>query len=271
MKNKKYKILVLADDNNTASTILTSSVSLAKMIHGEIDLLCVKRPIELIDHDNQFSALRTVKEKYIKAESKIQKIINPISEKYDIPITYSISHGNIKNEIDRYLSRTNPDIIILGKKKRNSFKILKDNLTQFILNRHQGPVLLASTQNVLEPSSELTLGMYSEKNQNFDIDFAEALLNQTNTPIKSFKVLDPKGKSSTPSQASQNKVIEYTFEKSPNTIDTLDSYLNRNNINLFYIERGLDTGENAKMAGVLKDAINKFNVSLLLPGVTKYA
>lgn len=273
MENKKYNILVLADLNDATSNILKSSISIAKMINGELNFMCVKSPTALIDMDNQFSALRSLKDKYTLTDKRIKDLIEPIKKEYNININYTINFGNIKNEIKRYISNSKPDIVVLGKKSNKPLKLVGDDITQFILNIHDGPVLLASKNNVLEPTKELSLGMYSEEQNAINLDFADHLMEQTKKPIRSFKLVTNSEEKST-NITNNKEVVEYVFEKTTNSFNTLDAYLAKNNINLFYVDRSV-SGEDSKNKNVidanLKEMIKNIDVSLLIPGAKKYA
>ena len=272
MKTNKYKILVLSDLSKSTDTILKTSITLAKTIDGEIDFLVVKKPIDMVPFDNQFSAMRSIKEKYKITENKVKALVDSISEEYDFNISFSVGFGNVKNEIERYIVRNQPDIIVLGKQKNKMMKLVGGDLTQFVLKVHKGAVLLASTDsNTLQPESQLSLGVYSEKEPLANIAFAKELLNETKSPVKSFKVVKNKSKETSQS-APKNGFVEYVFEDSPNSINTIDTYVLKNNINLFYIDRGGNTDVlKSNSERQLKEVIEKLNVSVLLPGITKYA
>ena len=45
---KKIKILVLSDINTSTEKIIKNSLNLAKILHGEIDFFCVKKPTDIV-------------------------------------------------------------------------------------------------------------------------------------------------------------------------------------------------------------------------------
>ncbi|MEZ4857561.1 MAG: universal stress protein [Flavobacteriaceae bacterium] len=272
MKNKKYKILVLADLNKSASTILKSSISLAKMIGGEIDFLYVKKPTEVVEKENQFSALRTLKDAYVTSEKKIQMLLQPLYQENNMAINYIQKIGNVKNEIGSYIKEHNPDIIVLGRKKNKLLQIGGDEITQFILSKHPGVILIASNNNALEPNQTLSLGVFQNQEETLNLAFATELLAHTKKPLKNFKVVKNSNLSQATLLEEKTNTVEYVFEEGTNSMENLNNYLQKSNINLFYVDRGLKAVNKGFSKNLeMKHIINKVNVPLLITGVKKYS
>ena len=265
MKNYKYKILVLSDLKNSVDTMLKSTISLAKMIDGEIDFLCVKKPSEIVKKENQLSAMRAINEEHFTAKKEILNLIKPVSEAYNIKINHTLSYGNVKSEIGNYIKEHKPDIIVLGKRKSKTLKLLGDNITQFVLSNHDGTIMISTNQNALEPDKKLSLGILNDIKENFNLEFTKNLLENTQKPLKSFMLVK---NSNEKNQVSLNdkETVEYVFEENDNAIKNISNYLSKSNINLLYIDR--ETKKNKNSKHVLKSDINNlisnFNVSLLL-------
>jgi len=138
MKDKKYKILVLSDLNESTDTILKSTISLANMIDGNIDFFHVKKPDDVVKKDNQLSAIRSINQEHFSTKKKIKNVIEPISKDYGIHISYTLSYGNVKNEIGKHIKESQPDIIVLGKRNSKTFKLIGDSITQFVLKEYDG-------------------------------------------------------------------------------------------------------------------------------------
>ena len=64
MEKSQYKILVLSDLTKSTTSTLRSSASLAKMIDGNVEFFCVKKPTDIVEKENQLSAIRTINKKY---------------------------------------------------------------------------------------------------------------------------------------------------------------------------------------------------------------
>lgn len=252
MEHKKYKILVLSDLKGNTSNILKNTVSLAKMIDGEIEFFHVKKPTEIVENDNQLSAMRSINSEFSSTNKKLNQMVESFSKEFDSEITFNFSFGNVKEKIGEYIEQYQPDIIVLGKRKSNPLKLIGDQITQFVLNQYKGVVMIASNDHVLEPNTNVSLGVLDDVEKALQIDFAESLLDNSKGPLKSFRVVEKATSLEERSTNSNQNVVEYVFEKSDNTIKTLSHYLSKNNINLLCVNR-----ENNL-------AINKLNVSLLV-------
>ena len=272
MKNNRYKILVLSDLKSTTETTLKSTVGLAKMVGGEIHFFHVKKPTDVVKRENQLSAIRTINHDHISTEKKIQNMVDSISETYDTNIKYSFTFGNVKNEIENHIKSLNPDIIVLGKRKPKGLKLLGDSITHFVLKKHTGPIMIAADKNAIEPNKVLSLGLMNGSEESFNMEFANDLMEHVQKPLKSFKVIKRSVPSSVNSEkAKDNKTVEYVFEHRDDTTQNLSNYLSKSNINLLCIDRNFrqEKSKTNLIMTDLKEAMNKFNVSLLLTGGRK--
>lgn len=268
MKNNKYKIVVLSDLKDSAGITLKSTVSLAKMINGDIEFFHVKKPTEIIERENQLSAIRDINEKHLYIEKKIQNMIAPISKEYDIKINYKFTFGNVKNEIDNYILESQPDIIVLGKRKPKTFNLLGDGITQFVLERYNGVVMIAADENAIEPNKELSLGVLNGVEETFNIAFAEELMGHSQKPLKSFKILKDENISNEIPSVSNTNTVEYVFEQGDNAIENLSKYLSKSNVNLLFVDRINNDANNNNnlMKSDLQSVMDSLNVSLFLGG-----
>lgn len=273
MKKSQYKILVLSDLKGSTKSTLTSTVSLAKIIDGIIEFYHVQKPTDVIKQDNQFSAIRTINSEFSASEKKIKTLLSSISEKYNLKIKYKSSIGNVKNEIINRIQEINPDVIVLGKRKHKILNFGGDNMTQFILKHHKGPVFIAAEENALEPNKKLSLGIFQEKQKALDIDFADELIQNTKPPLKSFKI----GEVAPQANSIQDvfgdiKTLDYVFEHGGDSaIENLSKYLTKNNIDLLCVGRdNKQTQDTVKlMSNDVRDVVSKLGVSLLIAGRKK--
>lgn len=267
MKSNKYKILVLSDLKKSTSTTLKSTVSLAKMINGDIEFFHVKKPTDIVEKENQLSAMRTINEKYIITRKKIEKLIKSISEDYGVNVKHSFTFGNIKNEIANHIEKVKPDIIVVGKRRQKPINLIGDNLTSFVLKKHDGLIFIASDKNTIEPNKELTLGVLNATEKSFNSDFAQKLIKHTQKPLKSFRIIKKTDALKKTNEAALGtNIVEYVFEENDNTIKNLSNYLSKNNINLLCFDRGhRNTKNNTNSIKTnINDVIRNLNVSLLL-------
>ncbi|WP_372752855.1 universal stress protein [Mariniflexile sp.] len=268
MKKDKYKILVLSDLKKSTQTILKSTVSLAKMIQGDIEFFHIKKPTDVVEKENQLSAIRTINSEYRKTEKKIQNIITPISNEFGINIPYSFTFGNIKDEILSYINEHKPDIIVLGKKKSKAFNIIGDNVTDFILKNHEGVIMIAANENGLEPDKELALGVLNNIEEAFNLEFSNSLLAHSQKPLKCFKIINKSNDlKETNGNGTDTDTIEFVFEQSDNAMSSLSNYLVKSKVNLLCLNRGVEKAKKVPSVNSdVKDVISKLKVSLLLAG-----
>ncbi len=263
MKSNKYKILVLSDLKDSSDTIIQTTANLAKFTGGDIDLLYVKRPVDIVESDNQLSSMRTINRDYLTSKNKIENTIKSIGN--ELSINYNVIYGNVKQTIKEHIETTNPDIIVMGKKRFNALNLSGDRVTKFVLKKYNGVVLIASNENVLEPSADLSLGIFNHASNE---DLLKKLMAYTQKPIKSFKIQKSSNalEQDKSDDATLKDAVEYIFEPNDNAINNLSNYVLKNNIDLLCINRDNNDSNNTSVSGNLdiNKMINKLNVSLLL-------
>ena len=267
-KKQKHKILVLSNLNKSITDVLKSTISLAKIIDAEIHLFYVKKPTDIVEKESQLSAIREINKEHITTKQEIQNIINPMVKEYGIKINPKFAFGNVKNEIEAYIDQQQPDIIVLGKKKSKLFKLFgDDNITQFVLKKHKGVILIVSEKNSLDPNTVFTLGMLNQAQDTINVDFAEQLLKHAEEPVRLFKIVK-KQNNPQPKETLNNKTIEYVFEESDNAISSISKYVAKNKVDLLYVNRKQNQKKSEFISPIqIDDIITNFNVSLLLTGV----
>ncbi|MCD2258495.1 universal stress protein [Psychroserpens luteolus] len=260
--NNKYKILVLSDMKDTTSRTLKSSVSLSKMIDGNIHFFHVRKPTEIIEKESQLSAMRTINKAYVSISSEIKNIIEPIAKDYNTDITYNHTFGNVKNEILNCIETHKPDIIVLGKRKSKSINLLGDNITDFIIKNHNGAIMIASEQGLLEPETELSIGLLDDSNTTYNLEFVDALFNHTQKPLKSFRTAKKESHSGEEKTFANKDTVELVFDYGDNSIKSLSNYLAKSDVNLLYLNRA--NNNNTNQRSKIKDLISNVNVSLFI-------
>jgi hypothetical protein len=110
------------------------------------------------------------------------------------------------------------------------------------------------------------LGLFNTLEDSLNIPFAKDLLKHSAQPIKSFKILKSNNNTQETTTPLNKKTIEYVFEKSENSINTLSKYLTKNKIDIFIVDRGNKHSieKTTLFQPDLKDFINNLNVPLLL-------
>lgn len=265
---KKYKILVLSDLNSATTTTLKSTISLAKIINGEIELLTVKKPTDIVENDNQLSAMRTINSKHTEVNKKIQKLTAPLTEKYGLPINYSVAFGNVKNEIEHYIQKARPDIVVLGKRRPKAFSFIGDSISQFVLSSFNGVVMIANNKRGFEPDREISLGVLNGLEPSFNLKFAQDLIGQTQKPMKAFNIIGNRSTSVEMNTSTAEDRIEYVFEYNDNTVKNLSKYLSKSNTDLLFLQR--EKSSSGKQSEYtmpdLNDVVSNLNVTLMVTG-----
>ena len=265
MKNNKYKILVLSDLKESSESLLESTLSLAERVHGDIEFFHVKKPSDIVEKENQLNAIRNIKEEYKLADKKLKSLTSSVSKDYNI--NYNIAFGNVKNEIEKHIKNSHPDIIVLGKRKSKSFNFIGDNITRFILKNYNGTIFIASNKDTLKSNKTLSLGVLNNYEQPSNLNFINKLVEASNKPLKSFKIME--NTSSIKKETATTKlkgVIEYVFEKENDTIKNIANYLHKSSVDLFCINRSnTENGTRIKKTE-MESMINTFNGPLLITG-----
>lgn len=265
---KTYRLLVLSDLHTSLSTMLKSTVGLAKMINGEIEVFHVKKPSDIVASENQLSAMRTINSTHKTIDKKIRNLITPIEKDLGKNIPYSFEFGNVKNEIGAYIKKRRPDIIVLGKRKSKPFNLIGDSITKFVLNAHDGVVLITTDNDVLLPNKEISLGVLNSSKPFLNLAFAEDLMKHIQKPMKSFKIIKNSTAAKEESRAMGKETIEYVFEHNDGTIKNLSNYIAKNNISLLSIDREKKDSDNVNKLIIpdINSVIGKLNVPLLISG-----
>lgn len=264
--NKNYKILVLSDLKNPAHTEFKSAVKLASIVNGELDFFHVKKATEIVKNDIPFTAVRTVKKAHVTTESEIKQLAKKFSNEYNVKISYDYAFGNVKNEIREYIEATEPDIIVIGKRKSRPFKIARNSITDMIIKNHHGDIMVAADESTFEPNKEFAMGVFNEIEESKTPEFFENLLAQSAKPLKSFEILKQPEVLKENDEPIENAAVKYVFEQSDNIIDTISKYLSKNNIDLLYLNKNKDnknTRSDKEKVDIHK-IITKMRTSLLI-------
>jgi hypothetical protein len=273
MKKNKYKIVVFSDLKGSMNNTLKSTIGLANIINGEIELFHVKKPSEVVKTESQLSAIRTINRESITIDKKIKSIINSFSKDFGVNISYSFTIGNLKNEIGSYISEQKPDIIVLQRKKTKLLDFLGDNITQFVHERHPGAIFVVDDNKVLEPDKELSLALLDDGEGTPNIEFMDNLLKHTQKPLKSFRIVKNPSDIKTSKEFRGKKTIEFVFEERDDSIKNLSNYLIINNINLLCVGRTKNNptkkSDNSSINSNINAIVGNLQVPLLLTEMPK--
>lgn len=190
MNTTKHKIVVLSDLKDSTASLLEAAISLAKKTNASVHFFHVKKPTEIINTDNQLSAKRVINSKFVQTNKEINELVSEFSKKYDTDITSSFAFGNVKNEIDTFIENENPNIIVIGKRKSKGIVTLGDKISKHILKKKGKTIIIASSENNLNPESEISLGVYNESEPKSNNEFISEFIDTIDRPLKNFQTLD---------------------------------------------------------------------------------
>ncbi|GLR19408.1 universal stress protein [Portibacter lacus] len=263
MKNKKYKIAVFTDLKKSASETIKSTLKLAKIINGDIEVFNVKSLVEIIKRDNQLTAVRSLKDQHILTRQKLIKLIEPINEESNIDVKFSFAFGNVKKELASFIDQNQPDIIVLGKRRPKLINFIGDSITDFVLQKHPGLIMIADQKNTLKDSNELTLGLLNSRKESFSSELVENLMEKTEMPLRSFKVLQHEEDLRESNPLNTKKAIEYVFEQNDQAVNSISNYLSRSKVNLLFVKRNDAEKNKSNDNSRVKKLIAKSDVSIL--------
>ncbi|MCK0188630.1 universal stress protein [Arenibacter sp. F20364] len=266
MEKHKPQIALFTDLHGDISSLLKSAVSLAQMINGEIEVFNITKPTSVIGKENQLSAMRSISREYILTDKRMKDIISPMIENYRVPINYSSTFGNIKNEIDRYLNENQPDILVLGRHKSKHFNTADDRIINFVLNVFKGTVLIVSHHKGLEPGKKIGIGSLNCSEEALNSSYTEELFFHTNSTLKSFNIVEASNALPQTSDFLGRKTIHYVFDHNENTVNNLPLYLSRSNIDLLFLEGRKKAQEGLSCPLNTYDMVKKSDINLLITG-----
>ncbi|WP_299212322.1 universal stress protein [uncultured Aquimarina sp.] len=284
MKNQdlknKYRLLVLVDLTQKSDTALKNAINLAKVINGTIEIFHVSPPADVVRYENQLSAMRAITETHITTEKKLLDLVLRISEEENVAITYNFTFGNVKNEIHDHIQKTNPDIVVIGKREKKLINFLEDGITKFLLKKHSGIIMITGKEKMVQPDSDISLGFYNNTDNVIDkntVKIVKDLNKQPENPIKFFSIRKKSASDKAKLAISRIKTacnfpnaVEYEFEESPYSIEGLSTYVYKNNVELLCIGRFNDNrgwlNKLVNRKSTMDNVIEKLNVSLLVTG-----
>lgn len=269
---EKHTITVLLNIDKPSEAILENAIGLAKMINGEIHVFYVKKPRDVVNVENQLSAKRTINSEQFAIDKRIKNFIGPISKQHGIKIKHSFVFGNLKNEIKAHIKANRPDIILLGMKKPRPLGLIGDNISEFILNIFDGPVLVAAAKNAfMSNNSEISMGFLNGDTSSFDSKISEALMKRSQKPLKSFKIVKGSVGSKERSGNVDKETVEFVFENNDGAVDGILNNISRNNIDLLVIDRTpKESGQQNLITPHINKVINKCDTTLLISRKDKY-
>jgi nucleotide-binding universal stress UspA family protein len=235
--NSKYKLLVLFNESKTATAALNNAVNLAKTIDGAIDILHVKPATCVTNNSNQLAIMRTISDTTRNAKKKMAKLVSTIAKDTSIEISHNFTIGHIVTEIQDHINQTQPDIVVIGKRKAKTLGFLGDGVTKHLLKHHKGELLI-SGEETLTSFKDVSLGFLDNAVLKNKVSIAEDLKQKTSKPIKLFKTSSNSETSKT--ATNQPNTIVFEFDKASEISSSISNYVSKNKINLLCMERNIN-------------------------------
>ena len=236
--NPKYKLLVLFNESKTAITALNNAVNLAKTIDGSIDILHVKPATCVTNNSSQFAIMRTISDTTRNAKKKMNQLVSNLAKDSNIQISHNFTIGHVANEIQDHIDRTQPDIVVIGKRKAKILDFLGDGLTAHLLKHHKGELLI-SGEETLASFKDVSLGFLDDAIDKNGVSIAEDLKQNTSRPIKLFKTSSHSETSKT--ATNEPNTIVFEFDKASETSSSISKYVSKNKVNLLCMKRNITT------------------------------
>jgi nucleotide-binding universal stress UspA family protein len=261
MNTPKYKLLVLTDLSKASEKVLDNAVNLSKMINGSIDLFHVLKPADIVESENPLLAMYTIDEESYKVKSKLKKLVREISKREDIKVNASFRLGNLKSEVLDQIEAINPDIIVLGKQTSRFMSFLGGGFTKFILKNFNGSVLISGKEKIMSPSEAMSIGLFNTTGDELSLELTKDLQKRIKNPIKQFQMHSALEKNI----EKEKNVITYEFENGTQTIDTIATYVAKNNIGLLCMNQHPQKSTRIQdFKSNVIEAIHKINVPILI-------
>lgn len=256
----KNKILVISESKASLHNTLKKTINLAKYINGDIMLLSIQNPTDVVKADNQLSAIRELNYQYISKNNELHNLVENSKKKFKINIEYSFSIGQYKTEVKKFIASHQPDIIVISKRRQTFFNLVKSKSVDFVINNFSGHILITDDDTVVKENESLSLATFNCLIPNTEKSILKSLIDYSKTPVKSFKILNSETISKKKTVHS-NHTEEFVFEHNDNAFNTLSSYLEKKGVNLLYLDGQNFRKEKRKE---LKKLINSVKVPMLL-------
>ena len=258
-----HKILVLTDLKETTYSVLNHATELASLVDSEVMFLHVRKPSNIVGGENQYSAMRSINKDYITTSKRIADLADNLGKS----VNYNLVYGSVRGEIRKVLNDFRPDTVILGKRRPKFAKLIGDGVTDFVLRRHYGTVVIAAEGKELLQFPELSLGSLNSFSHDLEGIFVSAIMNRSKKPLKVFRI-DRDGdfgiENQNPSSSDQ---VEIIFQGDSNIMSKISKYVNKSSINLLLVNREKKSQNKImKSTSNLRSLINNIDISVLIFG-----
>ncbi len=271
--NSKYSLLVLIDKSKASHSALKNAINLAKLIDGSIDLLQVKPPSSVVENENQIAAIRNIAQQQSKDKKELMHLVSSMSNEIDCRIKYHFTYGNVKNEVKKHIAKINPDIVVLGKRKKKMVDFLGDQLTNNLLKTHNKGLLICGSTEAFISDNSKSIGFLNDIDGLEKMSFNDDIKSLTEKPLKVFKTKPESFSSETEKNITTEKKAQYKkdtvvfeFDSSNNTANDMTDFISKNNLSLLCVtKKDINNPTLLKrIHKILNTTIEKTNVPVLV-------
>ena len=237
----KYRILVVKDQSKYFQTALQNAVNLAKKIGGSIDLLYVKSPSLVVRDENQLAAWRELNKESGSAKKTMKEVVEIIAATEQIPITYSFTFGNLINEVDQHIKSTQPDIVVLGKRRTQVIDLIRKDLTLYLLKNYRGSLLISGDEQLFGSHNDISIGLLDDFLINNKSRLSEDLKKCTEKPITLLKINNSTNEQTEPTDVVKNKpviptdITTFEFDQGANLSNSVSKYIEKSGVSLLCV------------------------------------
>jgi nucleotide-binding universal stress UspA family protein len=269
---KENNLLVLIDFSEASYVALKYTIAIAKLVKGNISVLHVANPDEIVDTDNVAAAIKAIESETTKIENKLESILEIITAE-DIQATSHYSIGNIINELEYQIEQVHPDLVVVGKKKKKAR--FSGKISNYLLNKYTGSLLIVDEDAEFKINLKIAFGCNSGMLNSHDPHIIFELDKHTETSLILLTVRTPAESTEkidipTTWQSSDGKdrSIHCESQESSTVVRGLVEHIAEKNIELLCIGRGKPRGffQNLffSQGTTMAEVINKVHIPILV-------
>jgi nucleotide-binding universal stress UspA family protein len=243
MKNKNLdtgcELLVLMDFSVASYIALKYSITIAKIVKSNIKVLHVINLESVVETGNAAVVQREISDKTRKNKEELISIVEIIRTE-GIDASYVLFYGNTFNRVEEYIDLNQPDLIVLGKKKR----MISGVLTKYLLHSYRGSVLFVGQEVAFNKETRISLARPSKIFSEHDPFILSELDRYTKIPLTVITVIkssdpDEKLDPQTVWQSTNGEKFKFHYEnrKSPTVTKGLIEHVSEKNIELLCVAR----------------------------------
>jgi nucleotide-binding universal stress UspA family protein len=269
-----HTFLVLLDFSKASYKALKYTISLAKLLKGEIHVMYVANPMDLVYSDNPAIAIRDIEFDTRKNERKLKAITEIIATE-GIEATSCYSIGNVISLFEERVERTKPSLVIVGKKLEKSK--FSGKLSSYLMNNYKGSLLVVGEESEFQIDTKISLGCNVNTLNLSNLEILHTLNTYTEIPLTLVEVkntIDSNPQKNLPegwkSLYEKDQNIQFECQNDSTVVNGLVNHVSQNKIKLLCIGRGKPKGFLERLflnqGTTASKVVNKINAPILVLG-----